>query len=296
VIDPGGGLRRDHSGAPIKLVSCRHGLFFALLSDVFVGRALEVYGEFSELEAVFLTSLLRPGETVLDIGANLGTLTIPLARAVGDRGRVLAFEPQTFIYRLLRANIAVNNLAGVVSSHRFGVGDAAGYIDAPIFDYAAVNNFGGFDISLKSFSAQPVRILPWDTVPQVTVDDLDLKACALIKIDVEGMEPDVIAGAARTIARFRPILYVEAHGPIPHLLAHLQPLGYRAWWHHPPLFNPANYRGVRENPWGDFRSHNVVLVPGEAAATSVIQARRDLVPILDPLAAPGQSRSTPVGG
>ncbi|MBM3532430.1 MAG: FkbM family methyltransferase [Alphaproteobacteria bacterium] len=293
---PDAGLRRDHSGAPIGLFSCRHGVLFTLRSDVFSGRAIEVYGEFSEIEAAFLMSLLWPGATALDIGANLGTLTIPLARAVGERGRVLAFEPQTFLYRILRANVAVNNLAGIVSPYHLAVGEAASRIDAPIFDYAAVNNFGGFDISLKAFSNQPIRPLPWDTVPQVAVDDLGLPACDLIKINVEGMEADVVAGAARTIARFRPMLYLEAHGPIPRLLTELQSLGYRAWWHHPPLFNPANFRGVRENLWGDLRSHNVVLAPSEAARMSVILSRNDLVPILDPFAVPGQSRSAPAGG
>ena len=56
------------SGAPIALLDCRHGLFFVLLSDVYVGHALAAYGEFSEAEAAFLVSLVRPGATALDIG------------------------------------------------------------------------------------------------------------------------------------------------------------------------------------------------------------------------------------
>jgi FkbM family methyltransferase len=284
------------SAAPIALLECRHGLFFVLRSDVFVGRALEVYGEFSEIEAAFLVSLIRRGATVLDIGANLGAFTLSFAHAVGRRGRVLAFEPQTFLYRIIRANAAVNNLAAIVSAHRVAVGESRGRLDVPIFDYVAVSNFGGFDISLKDFSMQPVRSIRSETVEQIAIDDLGLSACDLIKIDVERMEPDVIAGAMRTIERFRPILYIEVHEKAPALFRSLGTLGYRCWWHHPPLFNSANYRGVSEDLWPGFLSYNAVCLPPGASAAEATVAGHGLVPILDPSAAPGESRPSHVNG
>jgi FkbM family methyltransferase len=284
---------QNRPALPIALLRCRHGLFFVLTSDVNVGRSLEFYGEFSEVEAALLVSLVRPGAVVLDIGANMGAFTIPLAHAVGPTGHVLAFEPQTIFHRIIRANAAVNNLAGVVSVRQAAIGESRGRIDVPIFDYALDSNFGGWDISLRQFSGQPIRPLPSETVDLITVDGLALGACDLIKIDVEGMELDVIAGAKETIGRHRPVIYLEAREKAPALFASLDALGYRAWWHHPPMFNPANFRGVAENLWPGLPSLNVLCLPSEKAA---IAEHLGLVPILDPFAAPGESRPGRVAG
>ncbi len=83
---------------------CRYSVMTYPPHDRYVGRSLQVYGEYSDLEVDFLRLLLRPGDLALDVGANLGAITIGMAERVGPTGLVHAFEPQRPIYEILAAN------------------------------------------------------------------------------------------------------------------------------------------------------------------------------------------------
>jgi len=121
----------------------------------------------------------------------------------------------------------------------------------PNLDYAAAYNFGGVALGESPDG---------ERVPLLTVDSLNLPACHLIKIDVEGMESDVIAGAEETIRRFRPVLYLEndREKRSAALIRQLLALDYRLYWHLPPLFNPQNFFGASENVFGGIVSANVL--------------------------------------
>src|SRR5262249_49779677 len=96
---------------------------------------------------------------------------------------------------------------------------------------------------------------------------LGLAACRLIKIDVEGMEREVLAGAAETIRRCRPFLYVEdeRRDRSEALGAFLHELGYVLHLHQPPYFNPDNFAGRRANVFGDPVSGTLFGRPRESA-------------------------------
>jgi FkbM family methyltransferase len=240
----------------IRLKPCRHGHMAYLTTDMYIGQSLDRYGEFSEGEIELFRQVVRPGQTVLEIGANLGAHTVFLAKTVGSQGVVHAFEPQRVVFQVLCANVALNGL-GNVFAHQAAVGRAPGTITVPRLDYAARQNFGG--LSLGTWQSG-------ETVPLITVDSLDLLACNVMKIDVEGMEGDVIAGAERTIRRFRPVLYLEndREDKSAALIAQLLALDYRLYWHLPPLFNPQNYFGVAENIFGGIVSANMLGLPRSA--------------------------------
>ena len=89
--------------------------------DRYIGRSLSVYGEYSHNEAELYRQLLRSGDTVIEAGANMGSLTIPLARFVGESGKVIAFEPQRLIFQILAGNAAINSLTNVYAYNK-GVG------------------------------------------------------------------------------------------------------------------------------------------------------------------------------
>ncbi len=223
-----------------------------LRTDTVVGASFDHYGEFSEAEAQLLDALVEPGDVVLDVGANIGALAVPLAKRVGTEGMVIAFEPQRLVFQILGANAALNGLHQLVP-HRIAIGSQPGSILVPRIDYAASKNYGALALG------------DWDTgerVPVKAIDELSLPRCELIKADVEGMELDVIRGAEQTIRRLRPYLYVENErvAQSAELLAKLFSLDYRAYWHKPKLFNPDNYFGETQNLFERMVSVNVLAV------------------------------------
>ena len=101
----------------VRIKHCRYGPMLYLANDLYVGRSLDRYGEWSEAEMELLRQVVRPGNVVLDIGANVGTHTIFLAQTVGPEGAVLAFEPQRMVFQILCANVALNGLPNVYTHH-----------------------------------------------------------------------------------------------------------------------------------------------------------------------------------
>jgi FkbM family methyltransferase len=237
----------------VRVKQCRYGHMAYLTTDQYIGRALDLYGEYSEFEIDLFRQILRPGATAVEVGANLGAHTVFLGQATAPGGTVHAFEPQRIIFQLLCANVALNGLTNV-HTHQSAVGRAPGTIVVPRLDYSRVNNFGGLSLAEAGDG---------ELVPLSTLDSLHLPECHLLKIDVEGMEGEVIAGAEALIRRCRPALYVENDRLVksPALIRQLFGLDYRLYWHLPPMFNPRNYWGVGENIFGNMVSINMLGLP-----------------------------------
>jgi len=241
------------------LGECRYGLMLFNRSDQYIGRALECYGEYSQHEADLMAQFLQPGAVVIDAGANLGALTLFFARSVGRDGRVYAFEPQRVVFQTLCANMAINSQVNVHAFHA-ALGAVPGTIKVDTPDYAIDNNFGGMALG---------EWVDGETVPMMRIDDLGLDRCDLVKIDVEGMEAQVLAGARATLTRHRPLLYVENDRAekVNALIRLVADMRYRMYWHFPPYFNPANYRGRADNLFGNLASRNMLCVPAERAVS-----------------------------
>jgi FkbM family methyltransferase len=248
------------------LLPSRWGWFCGLKADPFQTGSVATIGEWAPVEAMLLRAFLRPGDTVVDVGANVGNLTLAMAAAVGDAGRVLAFEPQRFPFGCLWANVALNSLMHVVSPLQLAVGDSAGAVEVPQLDpMQHITNFGG--VSLLDKHTTPTEI-----VARVTLDEMQLPALRLLKCDVEGMEPAVFRGARDTIMRLRPVIWTEClrdRNTFHDLEQLFDEFGYRAWFCYTNLFCPENARGCRHNmfvgPNGEMmQDHNVLALPMEA--------------------------------
>ena len=245
----------------IRLKRCREGALIYNINDWYIGRALDKYGEISRGEALFLSQVIRPGMTVVEVGANIGLLTVPFARYVAPGGKVIAFEPQRIVYQMLCGNIALNALDNVFA-HNTAVGRAPGSISVPPVNYEQPGNFGGVELSGSAVG---------EPVPLVTIDSLALERCDFMKIDVEGMELDVLVSAAETLRRFRPRLYIENDRveKSPALIEHLFALDYRLYWHTPFLYRPDNFFGDQENIFPGIVSDNVLALPREGQLSIV---------------------------
>ena len=116
-------LEQLNVGSHHKIVACRHGSFVINVNDSWIGRSLDVYGEWAEEEIALLSDFVKEGDVVADVGANIGTFAVPLARLVGASGKVVAFEPQRIISQLLSANLVLNEITNV-GVYNAGVGNS----------------------------------------------------------------------------------------------------------------------------------------------------------------------------
>ncbi len=235
-----------------RSAECRYGTLLFNQNDRFIGKSLEMYGEYSEGEIDLFRQVVQPGTIVLEVGANIGTHTLFLARQVGHDGLVIAFEPQRLVFQCLCANMALNSVTNVQCRQQ-AVGAAPGEIKVPVLDPAQAQNYGALSLEGGHLG---------ESTPVVTIDSLNLGRCALIKIDVEGMERAVLDGAAKTIARCLPLLYVENDRPkkAAELVRAIDGLGYAMFWHIPPLYSPHNFRQNATNVFGDKVSINMICI------------------------------------
>lgn len=196
--------------------------------DTNIGHWIKQHGSMNPLQSYEMQSLLQRGDVFVDVGANLGCYTVPMAERVGTSGKVLAFEPFRLLHQITTANVALN-----------GIGNAW------VFPVGLSTEFSRFEArppQLKFFSSpggmklhnqqdglkqeEQLQLYDWDTPPEaitvVSLDELMLQSerasllgfpvvhdVRLIKIDVEGMEKEVIMGAQQTIRHFKPIIWTE---------------------------------------------------------------------------------------
>jgi len=236
-----------------KIKSCRHGIVCYNQNDMYIGKSFDLYGEFSEEESALFRRIVTDKDVVLDIGANIGAHTLFLAKAVGPNGQVHAFEPQRIVFQTLCANMALNHIANAFC-YDIALGKRPGTVFVPQLRPWDHSNFGGLSLGNHQLG---------DVVEVKTIDSLNLSACSFIKIDTEGMELDVLMGAANTIKTLQPILYVEndRKDKSAALIQYIDSLGYDMYWHKPPLYNPQNFFNNPKNVFGDIVSLNMICLP-----------------------------------
>jgi FkbM family methyltransferase len=222
---------------------CRHGLFMYNRNDSYIGRSLDLYGEWCDFEIQLLSQFLAAGDTVVDVGANIGTHTVAFANLVGRSGTVHAFEPQRRLFQMLCGNVALNGLENVLC-HARAIGDTHGEIAIPQLPPPETYfNFGAVPLGLKAPATEQATL--------ITLDELKLQTCRLIKIDAEEMEARVLRGATQTLRACQPILYVENDRPgaSKSLAPVLKELGYHAYWSIFSYFDQRNFYCNTENIW-----------------------------------------------
>lgn len=168
-------------------------------TDETVSRML-MSGSYEPTETRIMKEIVKPGMTVVDIGAHIGYYTLQFARAVGSVGMVYAFEPAPKTFALLQRNLRENNLDGVVKLFNVALSDHEGVAELFINEYNKGNNRLYQSGNMRSV---PIRLKRLDDVipANVRVD--------FIKMDIEGAEVLALRGMHTLLKRDKPTIIME---------------------------------------------------------------------------------------
>ncbi len=174
------------------------GEVLAPLND-YVGRAAFYVGDLDRKITWICNQIVRPGDTVLDIGANIGMVTLWLSKLVGENGKVHAFEPNPELQKMLEETFAHNSVANVCL-HRTALGSEQGLLELRI---PRVNAGAASLARNQSLSDCDVVKVPVKPLSKIVAEE-DIKSIRLIKIDVEGFEAEVFKGGQEVLSSIRP--------------------------------------------------------------------------------------------
>ncbi|MBI1180512.1 MAG: FkbM family methyltransferase [Alphaproteobacteria bacterium] len=229
------------------------GVRLALVLPDLIQSYLYYFGVWEPNLTAFFRRTLRPGDTVVDVGANIGYFSLLAARLVGPSGAVHAVEASPAIADLLERNVALNGFANV-TVHRVAASDRAGKLH--LFSGGAGGNLGasttrdhraaeaGYALEAEVPARPLSEIVPLDA----------LLAARIVKIDVEGAEADVLAGLASVMDRFGPdTVFVveltlaelgEGAAGLEAIVDRFARCGFEAW-HLPNDYSPRAYMDRR---------------------------------------------------
>lgn len=184
-------------------------------NDQYIGRSIEVHGAWAQDDIDLIVGLIelllqnKPQVTFYDVGANIGTHTVAVARRFAERVAVRSFEAQRQVYYVLCGNVAINGLDNVHVHHAAVSDHNNDSIKVDLPDYTLPNNFGGLElIKTERTDNQYMTKTRTETVKTVTIDQF-AEPVDFLKLDIEGMEHLALAGAKKTIDTHRPICFVE---------------------------------------------------------------------------------------
>jgi len=194
---------------PMVVRAMRRGVAYELDLAEGIDLAMYLFGAFEPDTYRALRRLVRPGQTVIDIGANSGVHSLPMASLVGERGRVISFEPTRSAYDRLRRNLALNpNLSGRITAVQAYLRDGLDAREVPSF-YSSWRLDRSEAQHPKHFGSLADAGGAVSTTLDAYLEDAGVDRVDVMKIDVDGYEAKVLRGARRTLERNRPTLIVE---------------------------------------------------------------------------------------
>ena len=241
----------------VKLTKFKYGNIFLIETDFYITKTIIASGQYCDEEADLFRRILQPTDNVIEVGANIGSLTIPISQMIPN-GVIYAIEPQQYVFNTLCANLAINDLRNV-KPIKLAVGDSTKIVHLPIIDYDKITNFGGIEIK-DGNKGEPIQ--------QNTLDNIfyGIDKVKLLKIDVEGMEPQVLEGGFNLIRKHRPFIYCENDRGenSEKIISHLKAAGYKIHEHSSTVFNKVNFNNNEINPFDkNYICINILAVPEE---------------------------------
>jgi len=204
---------------PFVKVRSKHGQIVINLNDIYISNSIIENGTWEIDEINFLKELLLQhkniygdGVVALDCGANLGVHTLEFSKLMKNWGEVHSFEPQKRVYNALSKTLSLNKTTNVYS-YNLALGKEEAFIEVPKLDYTKKLNFGGLELNqhggVPKIDDQSFEKLATYKVKLRTIDSFNFKRVDLVKIDVEGMELDVLRGGKKMLLNLKPIIFYE---------------------------------------------------------------------------------------
>lgn len=196
-------------GKSDQVVIRRNGITWDLDLGEGIDFSIFLLGGFELSTLRFYESILEAGNVVLDIGANIGAHTLPFAKLVGEKGRVYSFEPTQYAFAKLRRNVEINPAmsSSIELVRAMLVRESNNSIASAIYSSWPLHKEKGLHEQHygKLMSTADAAAISLDEF----VDRKGIKRIDLVKLDVDGNEASVLAGAVNTLARFRPRVLME---------------------------------------------------------------------------------------
>lgn len=249
-----------------ETVDTRHGRVTLFANDTgAISDSLRLYGEWAQNELSFMLSMVRPGDTVIDVGGYIGTHALAFARHVGEHGQVVTIEAQARSFELLSRNVQDNGLTNVTAEN--AIASAVGKEEhIPAIDIETPASYGSAslrDVFVPGAGHHESSGAAEFCVKSIALDELPVASCALVKIDVEGMEDMVLRGAGELIRRHGPAIYAECNSLEDGLRCFrlLREYGYRVRAHVVLAFNDDNFLHCSRNVFMGAREVALVGTP-----------------------------------
>jgi len=196
-------------GLSAEVVVNRRGLKWSLNLKEGIDLAIYLFGGFELRTLHRYTELIKAGDVVMDIGANIGAHTLPLAQLVGDTGKVFSFEPTVYAFLKQQTNVAFNpSLISRISAHQMMLTAT----DADLLPESVYSSWP-LEISEDLHGEHHGRLMNTAGSTTSTLDSFALNEGVnkidFIKLDVDGNENDVLAGAKQVLENFKPKIMLE---------------------------------------------------------------------------------------
>jgi hypothetical protein len=221
-----------HRPGMSAVAETRVGILQYLPDEPIVGDSIGWYGEYLQAQLDLLARIVRPGSTMMEVGAGIGAHAVFLGRMLGEAGHLMLYEARPVQQRILRQNLAANGVSNATVMRRVLGSRGEGEGPEPTTE---------------------------------TLDDLQLERLDWLKVDVSAAALDVLAGASETLWRLRPLLFLAApdEPELRALTERAREFGYRCWRMETALFNPQNFNRREADIFTGARATALLAIPEE---------------------------------